>query len=318
MAQIVVSEVARLTGIHPRAADAEAFAKLARAGFPGSAFSASTGGVSINIDQQALTAGARLASEAAALGRAAANAIQGVSILQTADQALVEIGDRLTTLEKLAKEASSATTDFSSIDRAILDTEFQAVKAEVNAIADRAAFGDTALLKGGSGPGGALQLTVKAGTGARSADDIVINFGAATVSALSPGLETADLLTQAGAATALTAVQTARDTLDTRRAEVSGGIVRLASAANSAGAQAAVLDRAGRDQAAPEISVDFSQLLAEQVADEGGINLTRGTRDLLQGLLLRLDSGNEADGRREPLPSPSPPSQPEPSTDPAR
>ncbi len=93
--------------------------------------------------------------------KAAGNARAGASLLQVADLGLDAIDAALTTMKALATQASSTTPPLSRGDQAILNAEFQNLRAEIDRIADETEFDGIKVLKGG-------QLTFKIGTGAAS------------------------------------------------------------------------------------------------------------------------------------------------------
>lgn len=82
----------------------------------------------------------------ASLRTAQNNAAQGLATLQIAEGAMGEINDLLTRMKTLAIQARSAQT--SSAERAIIDTEYQLLLAEVDRISGDTEFNGTPLLSG--------------------------------------------------------------------------------------------------------------------------------------------------------------------------
>ena len=70
----------------------------------------------------------RIRSQISSLSQAARNAQDGVSLVQSAEGSIGEINGNLTRMRELAIQAASGT--YSDEDRAILDTEFQALIEE--------------------------------------------------------------------------------------------------------------------------------------------------------------------------------------------
>jgi flagellin len=99
-------------------------------------------------DAAALAIGTRLDAEEKALGQAGVNAGQAVSMLQIADGAMARTNDILVRMKTLAVQASS--DQLSGTERGMLDDEFQALRDEIDRIADDTEFNGTALLAGGS------------------------------------------------------------------------------------------------------------------------------------------------------------------------
>jgi flagellin len=97
-----------------------------------------------NAAGYAITQG--MTSQINGLNQAANNANDGVSLTQTASGALSEITSDLQTMRDLAVQSLNATN--STTDRADLDTQFQQLKADINAVASQTQFNGVNLLDG--------------------------------------------------------------------------------------------------------------------------------------------------------------------------
>jgi hypothetical protein len=288
--------------VSPRAADAHVLASLARAAASSRGFAAAIGGIAVRSDRLEVAAAGRYAAEAAALAAAHGTARYAAGLAQTASEALDEIDAKLARLEQLAATAKTETV--SHQERLRLDLEFQSIKAEIDRLATTVRFDGNVLLDG-DGAGGAFALTLRVGSGASAAaDEIAISIGAATVGALSSGLATGTLRTVAGAEAAEDSIETARQALGVRRGEVAGGLARATAAGLAATAGSSLAERTRRELVSPQAAVDFSRLVAERAAEEGGVHLFDNAEQQLRELLLRL--GGKADAvveRGDPMPS---------------
>ncbi|MHA1566752.1 MAG: flagellin, partial [Alphaproteobacteria bacterium] len=103
--------------------------------------------VSAKDDAAALAIGSRLASEVAAMTQAGVNAGQAGSMLQIADGAMARANEILQRMKSLAVQAASG--QLSNTERTILDTEYQALKSEIDRIGQDTEFNGTKLLSGG-------------------------------------------------------------------------------------------------------------------------------------------------------------------------
>jgi len=117
---------------------------------------------SLNTSLQRLSSGLRINSakdDAAGLAiserftaqirgneQASRNANDGISLAQTAEGALSEIGNNLQRMRELAVQASNATN--SDTDRAAINNEVQALSTEIDRVAQSSAFNGTKLLDG--------------------------------------------------------------------------------------------------------------------------------------------------------------------------
>jgi len=99
-------------------------------------------------DAASLAIGSRLRAEVAALKTASVNTAQAGSLLQIADGALSTVADILVRLKELAVQASSG--QFSSIERGVLDSEFQALSSEITRISQDTEFNGSKLIAGGA------------------------------------------------------------------------------------------------------------------------------------------------------------------------
>lgn len=95
-------------------------------------------------DAASLAIGSRLNVEVAALRQGAINARQAVSVLQIADGASSKVNDILTRMKTLSVQAGSG--QLSSVERGMLDTEFQALKSEIDRIARDTQFNGQGLV----------------------------------------------------------------------------------------------------------------------------------------------------------------------------
>ena len=103
-------------------------------------------------DSFALSVAVRHAADIGAQGRAVSNARAGTTVLQVADQGLQAIDAVLAKMQALAEAAAStaALTTLSRGERAILNAEFEDLRAEIARIAEDTEFNGIKLLKGGT------------------------------------------------------------------------------------------------------------------------------------------------------------------------
>jgi flagellin len=97
-------------------------------------------------DAAGLAISERFTTQIRGMDQAARNANDGISLAQTAEGALGEIGNNLQRIRELAVQSRNATN--SDSDRAALDAEVQLLKAEIQRVADQTNFNGTPLLNG--------------------------------------------------------------------------------------------------------------------------------------------------------------------------
>jgi flagellin len=97
-------------------------------------------------DSAGLAISERMTAQIRGLNQAARNANDGISLAQTAEGAMAEIGNNLQRLRELSVQAANATNSLS--DRASLDAEAQQLTAEITRVASQTSFNGLNLLDG--------------------------------------------------------------------------------------------------------------------------------------------------------------------------
>ena len=129
-------------------------------------------------------------AEITSLNQGVRNANDAISLIQTADGALQIIDEKLIRMKELAEQAATGT--YNSDQRLMIDSEFQAMAAEIQRIATATDFNGVKLLDGslsgehdGSGLQSTGELKVHFGSGNDSAEDYYyISGGDATLTGL--------------------------------------------------------------------------------------------------------------------------------------
>lgn len=171
-------------------------------------------------DAAGLAISERFTTQIRGIDVAARNANDGISLSQTAESALGEISKNLQRIRELAVQSRNATN--SASDRAALDTEAQALRSEIDRVAQQTAFNGVNLLDG-SFTNQVFQV------GANVGETISVN---SIVDATSANLGTySSAQVTSIAATTLTAVTAGDVTIDGGSGAVSiGGLGAAASA----------------------------------------------------------------------------------------
>ena len=111
-------------------------------------------------DAAGLAISERFTTQIRGLNQAARNANDGISLAQTAEGALAEIGNNLQRIRELAVQSSNATN--SDTDRAALQAEVKQLQSEIQRVATQTEFNGTKLLDG-EFAGQAFQVGANAG-----------------------------------------------------------------------------------------------------------------------------------------------------------
>jgi flagellin len=203
-------------------------------------------------DAAGLAIGARMDSQARGMNVAIRNANDGISMAQTADGALATVSDALQRMRELAVQAANGSNGTS--DRANMDTEFQQLATEITDIAAQTKFNGSAIIGAGAG---AQVFQVGANVG----DTLTITTTAVTT--VGGGLTTA-----AAANTAITAIDTKLDAINTNRATYGAAMNRMSfassnlqiSAENQSAARSRIMDA---DFASETANLSRAQILQQ-------------------------------------------------------
>jgi flagellin len=174
---------------------------------------------SASDDAAGLEISERLRSKVRAWSVAGRNTQDGISLTQTAEGALNEVTNMLSRMRELATQASSGT--LSATDRTTLDNEFQELVSEIDRVSTTTEFNDIQLLDG-------TNATASIQVGIDSGDTIDVALQDTTAATL--GINTLDVTTDTNAAAAITAIETAIDTVSSSRGTLGAYQNRLQSA----------------------------------------------------------------------------------------
>ncbi len=169
-------------------------------------------------------AGFAIASKMNAFGErlkaASQNAAQGTAMVKTADAALNEIQNIITRIQTLAVQASSANNG--SGERAKLDAERIKLESQIDKFAATAEYNGVKLLDGTAGTGVAFQVGAQDTANDRVVVDLSQNFNSTGTGTAGLGLAgtTATLTTATGAQAYIATLNTALDTVVSKRADL--------------------------------------------------------------------------------------------------
>ncbi len=205
-------------------------------------------------DAAGLAVSELMRADIAAMKQGIRNANDAISLIQTADGAMQIIDENLIRMKELAEQAATGTYD--SIQRGIIDSEYQQMASEITRIANATNFNNVRLLDGtlssdivnlegtGNPDAGNLNSTGKmkihfGATNLSAEDYYYIKIGAVTASSLGLGNYTNpdlgeehngfSISTQGGASRALVAVENAIISKDLIRAHLGAIENRLES-----------------------------------------------------------------------------------------
>jgi len=190
--------------------------------------------VTARDDAASMAIGQRLNSEVMGLRQAVVNSGQANSMLQIADGAMSTGSDILTRMKVLAIQSSSA--NLSETERAFLDTEYQALFAEIDRIADDTDFAGTKLLDGAVEITAATGFATADGVAAISAQGVDATIGGTSGGDYTIAFATA---TDGGTFTVTTNEGTYAGTINSDAVDTSGALTRATTVTLDGGTGAA-------------------------------------------------------------------------------
>jgi flagellin len=148
------------------------------------------------------------------------NTNNAVSMAQTADGAMGQISSIMQRMRELAEQ--SANGDMNTNDRSYIDTEFTALKAEIDRIGQSTQFNGISLLSGASNT-----VTFQVGIQNTAADQLNVVFGGVDLTSLGLNATSVGGATATNAQAALGAIDGALTALSTRRADFGAALNRM-------------------------------------------------------------------------------------------
>ncbi len=183
-------------------------------------------------DAAGLAISSRMTSQMQGLEQAADNALNAISMIQTADGATQAITDMLQRMRELAVQAATGTLTTS--DKNAANVEFAALLAEVGRVGSQTQWNGENILddsQGATTTASPVNKVIQFQVGANANQVLEVEFGNwatnITTGVFGVDLSALDVLTTANANTALGTISTALDGVSTQRANYGAAMNRL-------------------------------------------------------------------------------------------
>ncbi len=214
-------------------------------------------------DAAGLAISENLKSTIRSYGQASRNANDGISMIQTAEQSMGEVSNILTRIRELGIQASSDT--IGDQERGFVQSEVDALKAEVQRVAESTTFGSRKLL---DGTGGTYDIHV--GTSANAATDwIGYDASNTNVTIDHLGIGALDFTTKDGARDGLSALDNAQLAVSGSRANLGSLQNRLTSTVDVIGTMSESMSAANSRLRDADIAQTTSDLARNSVLLQG-------------------------------------------------
>ena len=248
-------------------------------------------------DAAGLAISSRMTSQIRGLDVGIRNANDAISMISTADGALIEVTNMLQRMRELALQSANGTT--TSADRDYLNSEYVNLLTEIDRIADNTQWNGGNIL---DGTANGTSATVKFQVGANGGQTIAVNFGnltQGTVQSVSGAMD--DLASAAGTITAgtsasaittgsaavtqldsaITAVNSQRATFGAAMNQLTYAVDNLANVkVNAEAARSRVLDT--------DYAKETSELARTQIIQQAGTAMLAQANQLPQTVLSLL------------------------------
>ena len=171
---------------------------------------------------------AQMAANLTGLKQAERNSNDAISMIQTAEGGMNEVSGIVTRMRELSVQAANSGT-MDSTERGYLDQEFQLLESELNRIVEVTEYSGVKLINGDQSSGIDFQVGFS-----NSANDR-ISVSISSVNGTTLGLNDENLSSATGAAAALTALDTALQSVSTARASLGATQNRLSMTISNLG-----------------------------------------------------------------------------------
>jgi len=248
-------------------------------------------------DAAGLAISSRMTSQIRGLDVGIRNANDAISMINTADGALIEVTNMLQRMRELALQSANGTT--TSSDRAYLSSEYENLITEIDRIADNTQWNGGNIL---DGTANGTSATVKFQVGANGGQTVAVNFGNLTQATVQSASGAMDALasshgaitatTSASAistgANAVTAIDSAITSVNSQRATFGAAMNQLTYAVdnlsnvkvNAEAARSRVLDT--------DYAKETSELARTQIIQQAGTAMLAQANQLPQTVLSLL------------------------------
>lgn len=218
--------------------------------------------------------------QVAGLNQGSRNANDGISLIQTTENAMEMIGNNLQRMRELAVQASTET--YTAANRSALQLEFAALRSEIDRLGSTAEFNGIKLANGSNST-----VSIQVGPDNTSLNRLSVSLTSATASAL--GVSSGATLTSAaGAQTALDLLDTAIDTVSDTRAQLGADQARLETAIQGNTSRADSLTAANSRIKDADFAAEVSSMSRANILTQAGTAMVSQANSLPQIALQLL------------------------------
>lgn len=194
------------------------------------------------------------------------NSNNAISMAQTAESALGQVGSILTRMRELSVQGSNG--DLGATDRGYLDTEFQSLRSEITRISDSTIFNSKQLLSGA-----ATTITFQVGINNTTSDRIDVSFGGVDLTALGLAATNVSGATATNSQAAITSIDTAISTVSSRRASFGASMNRLSTTVSNLQSMRTNMSAAHSRIADVDVAEETASMARNQVLSQAAVSV---------------------------------------------
>ena len=194
------------------------------------------------------------------------NSNNAISMAQTAESALGQVGSILTRMRELAVQGANG--DLGATDRGYLDTEFQSLRSEITRISDSTIFNSKQLLSGA-----ATTITFQVGINNTTSDRIDVSFGGVDLAALGLAATNVTGATATNSQAAITSIDAAISTVSSRRASFGASMNRLSTTVSNLQSMRTNMSAAHSRIADVDVAEETASMARNQVLSQAAVSV---------------------------------------------
>lgn len=217
-------------------------------------------------DAAGLAISESLKSQVRSLSVAERNSNNAISMAQTAESALGQVGGILTRMRELAVQGANG--DLGATDRGYLDTEFQSLRDEITRISDSTLFNGKQLLSGA-----ATTMTFQVGINNTTSDRIDVAFGGVDLTALGINASSVSGATASNSQTAIDSLDAAIATVSSRRASFGASMNRLGTTVSNLQSIKTNMSAANSRIADVDVAEETASMARNQVLAQAAVSV---------------------------------------------
>ena len=240
---------------------------------------------SASDDAAGLAIASKMTSQIRGLDQAVRNGNDAISMLQTADGAMVEVSNMLQRMRELSVQGGNGT--LSSSDLTALNTEFVALRTEIDRIADNTQWNGDNLLDGSAGTAGVITFQV----GYEADQTITADVGDLNLAAgdiLAADLSAITMTTATLANTQITNLDAAIAGLDSKRSTIGSALNTLEFAVDNLANASQNASAARSGIADADYAKETTELARTQIIAQAGTAMLSQANQSAQSVLALL------------------------------